>query len=55
MVSLPPAIFIDRVMRASVGDDEFLGYGALAVLPRDRPTRLQFKIESNETGAAFMT
>ena len=32
MVSLPPAIFIDRVMRASVGDDEFLGYGALAVL-----------------------
>jgi hypothetical protein len=32
IVTLPPAEFIDRVLKASIGNDEFLGYGALAVL-----------------------
>jgi hypothetical protein len=29
---IPPAVFIERLLRASVGDDELLGYGAVAVL-----------------------
>lgn len=32
VVWLPPADFIERVLSASRGDSEFLGYGALAML-----------------------